>query len=128
MPQRARKPAVSPRKVPRFTLDLDWFVESQGCSTLGRGLELSVRGALLPVTCLSPFEGEVTLFVSLPQRQAMFRAACRASLQPGRGWVLTFLEVAPDDLQLLGQALLTEFGTAAMPELERRPDIELHLR
>jgi hypothetical protein len=126
MARRSSKQSVSTRRVPRFSLDLDWFVESQGCSTLGRGLELSVRGALLP-SCRSPFEGEVTLFVALPQREEMFRATCRASHEEGRGWVLRFLEVAPEDLQLLGQVLLTEFGVAALPELERRPDVELHL-
>jgi hypothetical protein len=121
MAQRPRKPPLfSTRRYPRFSLDLDWFVESsRGCSTLGRGLELSVRGALLPA-CRSPFEGQVTLFVALPQRPEMFRATCEASLHDGRGWVLRFVEVAPDDLQLLGQVLLAEFGAAALPELERR--------
>jgi hypothetical protein len=70
----------------------------------------------------------VTLFVALPQRPEMFRATCQASLQDGRGWVLTFLEVPPEDLQLLGQLLLTEFGTEALPELERRADQDLYLR
>ena len=114
------------RRYPRFFLDLDWFVESQGCSTLGRGLELSVRGALLPA-CRAPAHGEVTLFVSLPRRPEMFRAACRARLQPGRGWILTFLEVSPADLQELGQLLVSEFGVTALPELEHRPEHALRL-
>lgn len=107
------------RRYPRFHLDVDWFVESRGCSTLGRGLELSVRGVLLPVTCTSPFVAGVTLFLSLPAREAMFKARCSAR-QTARGWVLTFAEVAPEDLQLLGQTLLGEFGTVALPALEMR--------
>ena len=125
MVRRTTKKLAAARRYPRFALDVDWFVESQGCSTLGRGLTLSVRGALLP--CRSPFEGEVTLFVSLPQRPEMFRATCQARHQEGRGWVLTFVEVTPEDLQLLGQVLLSEFGTAALPELEHRADQELLL-
>jgi hypothetical protein len=107
------------RRYPRFHLDVDWFVESRGCSTLGRGLELSVRGALLPVTCTSPFVAGVTLFLSLPASENMFKARCTAR-QTTRGWVLTFEEVAPADLQLLGQTLLGEFGIVALPALEMR--------
>jgi hypothetical protein len=127
MARRTKKlPAVAARRYPRFSLDVEWFVESEGCSTLGRGLTLSVRGALLP--CRSPFEGQVTLFVSLPQRPEMFRATCHARRQQeGQGWVLTFVEVAPADLQLLGQALLSEFGAAALPALEHRTVQELIL-
>jgi hypothetical protein len=98
---RATKPSVQGRRYPRFQLDVDWFVESRGCSTLGRGLELSVRSALLPVACTSPFLSDVTLYISLPARAAMFKAKCCAKLQAGRGWVLQFEEIAPDDLQLL---------------------------
>lgn len=123
-----RKAAVQGRRYPRFHLDIDWFVESSGCSTLGRGLELSVRGALLPVTCVGPFPREVTLHLSLAQRERMFKARCRVAQQNERGWVLTFVEVAPEDLQLLGQALLAEFGVEALPNLERRPEaiLEAH--
>lgn len=103
------------RRYPRFHLDVDWFVESQGCSTLGRGVEISVRGAMLPVTCLSPFTPSVTLFVSLPLSPRMFKAHCSARQRPGQGWVLTFQDVSPEDLQLLGTTLLGEFGTLALP-------------
>ncbi|MEW5742849.1 MAG: hypothetical protein AB1938_28290 [Myxococcota bacterium] len=115
------------RQHPRFELDVDWFVESAGASAMGRGLEVSVRTAKLPVTCKSPFPGEVILHLSLPQRERMFKARCRAVNFGVRGWCLEFLEIAPDDLQLLGQTLLTEFGPAALPNLERRPPQELVL-
>jgi hypothetical protein len=114
------------RRYPRFHLDVDWFVESKGCSTLGRGIELSVRGALLPVACRSPFTHDVTLYLSLPARERMVKARCSAT-STERGWVLTFEELAPDDLQLLGQTLLAEFGDAALPNLERRAPVERSL-
>jgi hypothetical protein len=115
------------RRYPRFHLDVDWFVESKGCSTLGRGIEISSRGALLPVNCTSPFTDEVTLFLSLPLRQKMFKAKCSAEMKEGRGWVLHFHEIAPDDLQLLGHTLLTEFGTASLPNLEHRSPTSLEI-
>jgi hypothetical protein len=104
------------RRWPRFFLDLDWFVESHGCAAMGRGLELTVRGAKLPVTCRSPFTEDVVLHVSLPSRERMFKARCAATMADGRGWVLSFVEVAPDDLQLLGHTLIGEFGVLALPE------------
>jgi len=100
-------------------LDLDWFVESGGCSTLGRGLEISVHGATLPVACKSPFTPEVTLYVSFPARPKMFKARCTAVMRD-HGWVLQFLEVSPEDLQLLGTSLIGEFGLLALPP-RRRP-------
>lgn len=135
MATRTRKTAatVQGRRYPRFHLDVDWFVVSTaedgkpGCSTLGRGIELSVRGALLPVTCTSPFTHGVTLYVSLPLRPKMLKALCTASNQPGRGWVLHFEEISPEDLQLLGHTLLTEFGVAALPNLERRAEQSVEL-
>lgn len=108
------------RRYPRFHLDVDWFVESDGCSTLGRGLEISVRGATLPVTFLSPFTRHVTLFISLPARPKMFKARCSAFMREGRGWVLTFHETSPEDLQLLGTTLIGEYGLLALPNLERK--------
>lgn len=125
MSQRTSK-AVS-RRYPRFTLDVDWFVESSGCSTLGRGLEVSVRGVLLPVKCSGRFSADVTLFLSLPSRPEMFKARCSASLKDGRGWALEFVEVSPDDLQLLGHTLVGEFGLAALPNLEQRVPVEVEL-
>lgn len=108
------------RRFPRYFFDLDWFVESEGCSTLGRGLEISVRGALLNITCNSPFPDKVTLFVSMPSRGRMFKAHCVANFKNEKGWVLTFTSVAPDDLQLLGAMLISEYGLAALPNLERK--------
>jgi hypothetical protein len=122
-----KAPAPAIRQVPRFRLDVDWFVESHGASAMGRGLELSVRAAMLPVTCTSPFDGDVTLFLSLPLRERMFKARCRATNFGARGWSLQFVEVAPEDLQLLGHTLIAEFGDAALPNLERRPPRELCL-
>ncbi|MFZ5444572.1 MAG: hypothetical protein ACOZQL_31555 [Myxococcota bacterium] len=122
-----RKTTVQGRRYPRFHLDVDWFVESKGSSSLGRGVELSVRGALLPVACTSPFTTEVTLFLSLPARPQMFKARCSAQMLAGRGWFLRFEEIAPEDLQLLGHTLLSEFGTAALPNLERRSPHALEL-
>ena len=121
-----KKAAVQGRRYPRFTLDVDWFVESRGCSTLGRGIELSVRGAKLPATCTSPFTEEVTLYLSLPARPKMFKALCSARNE-GRAWLLHFNEIAPEDLQLLGHTLLTEFGAAALPNLERRAEFPIEL-
>lgn len=109
------------RRWPRFFLDHDWFVESNGCSAMGRGLELTVRGARLPVACRSPFTEDVILHVSLPARERMFKAKCSAQMVDGRGWVLTFNEVAPDDLQLLGHTLIGEFGVLALPEPHEKP-------
>lgn len=88
---------------------------------MGRGLELTVRGARLPVACLSPFTEDVVLHVSLPARERMFKAKCSAEMVEGRGWVLTFKEVAPDDLQLLGHTLIGEFGVLALPEPHEKP-------
>lgn len=115
------------RRFPRFALDVDWFVESEGCSTLGRGLEVSVRGVRLLRACAGTLASEVTLYVALPQRARMFQARCRAHLEAGRGWVLLFTEVTPEDLQLLGHCLLCEFGDAALPDLDVRAPREAHL-
>lgn len=112
--------AVRSRRFPRFQLDVDWFVESQGSSSMGRGLQISARGALLPVTCTSPFTDGVTLYLSLPLRPKMFKARCTAEQEEGRGWVLHFDEVSPLDLQLLGHTLLSEFGTESLPVLMHR--------
>ncbi len=121
-----RTAAVQGRRYPRFHLDVDWFVESSGCSTLGRGLELSTRGALLPVTCTSPFVKDVTLYLSLPARMEMVKVKCVAK-HLARGWLLDFVELAPEDLVLLGHTLVTEFGVAALPNLERRLEHTIEL-
>ncbi len=115
------------RRYPRYHLDVDWFVESSQCSTLGRRLEISLRSALLPVTCTSPFTPEVTLYVSLPARQKMFKAKCSATME-AQGWVLKFHEVMPEDLQLLGTSLIAEYGLGVLPSLERRFGKHIGLR
>ena len=94
---------------------------------MGRGIELSVRGALLPATCTSPFTDQVTLYLSLPARAKMLKVQCSAANHPRRGWVLLFEELSPEDLQLLAETLVTEFGTHALPDLERpsAPSAEL---
>lgn len=86
---------------------------------MGRGLELTVRGAALPISCRSPFTEDVVLHISLPACERMFRAKCTARMSEKRGWVLAFTEVAPEDLQLLGHTLIGEFGVLALPESGR---------
>jgi hypothetical protein len=118
---RSREAAYhSRRRYPRLFLDVDWFVESMGCSTLGRGLELSVRGARLPVTCVGTFSEQVTLYVALPGRAKMFKAKGHALPKSERGWVIRFSDVGHEDLQLLARALLDEYGLIALPNLERK--------
>ncbi len=85
---------------------------------MGRGLELTVRGAMLPATCRSPFTDHVVLHVSFPARERLFKAKCSA-VGGGRGWRLTFEEVSPEDLQLLGHTLIGEFGLLALPQPAR---------
>ena len=108
------------RRYPRLALDVDWFVESDGCSTLGRGLEISPRGAMLPLTCVGEFSSEVTLYVALPGRAKMFKARAYAAPRSERGWVIQFHEVALEDLTLLAHTLIEEHGIAALPSLERK--------
>jgi hypothetical protein len=110
----------SRRRYPRLFLDVDWFVESHGCSTLGRGLEISPRGALLPVTCKGPFSTAVTLFVSLDARPRMFKAKGVAVAREGRGWAILFREVSAEDLHLLAMSLIEQHGLEAVPSLERK--------
>src|SRR5690242_21778655 len=84
----------SRRRYPRLHLDVDWFVESNGCSTLGRGLEISPRGALLPVTCIGQFSSAVTLHVALQSRPRMFKAKGLAMTRRERGWAIVFRDVS----------------------------------
>ena len=108
------------RRYPRLKLDVDWFVESHGCSTLGRGLDISPRGATLPVTCRSPFSRDVTLYVALPDRAKMFKARGNA-VQRASGWAIVFREVELDDLNLLARTLIDEFGVEAVRGDDRNP-------
>ena len=108
------------RRYPRLHLDVDWFVESHGCSTLGRGLEISPRGALLPVSCIGQFSPDVTLHVALPSRAKMFKAKGVAISRRERGWAIDFRDVTVEDLQLLAMTLIEEYGVAAVPSLERK--------
>ncbi len=108
------------RRYPRLGLDVDWFVESEGCSTLGRGLEISPRGAMLPLTCIGKFSSDVTLYVALPGRAKMFKAKAHAAPRSERGWVIQFHEVDPADLELLAKSLIDEHGLSALPSLERK--------
>jgi hypothetical protein len=110
----------SRRRYPRLFIDVDWFVESNGCSTLGRGLEISPRGALLPLTCLGKLSGQVTLHVALPSRARMFKARAVALPRPTRGWALMFRDVSVEDLNLLAKTLIEEYGLEAVPTLERK--------
>lgn len=113
------------RRAPRFTLDVDWFLTAEGSSVLGRGAEVSVRGVRLPGAWAERLGGEVTLFLALPLRERMFKATCRPVRRGDEGLCLNFVEVTPDDLQLLGHTLIAAFGAAALPNLERRPAVSL---
>jgi hypothetical protein len=108
------------RRYPRLFLDVDWFVESNGCSTLGRGLEISPRGALLPITCVGQFSQAVTLHVALLARPRMFKARGHAVSRRERGWAIVFREVSDEDLHLLAMTLIDGYGLAAVPSLERK--------
>ncbi|MFZ5469687.1 MAG: PilZ domain-containing protein [Myxococcota bacterium] len=119
------------RRYPRVFLDLDWFLESEGCSTLGRGLEVSLRGALLPVARTGNLTAAVTLYLSLPARPRMFKAKGRAVPRQGpTGWVIQFSDVEDEDLRLLGETLLEEYGLSALPGLDRKYErfVGLHRR
>ncbi len=120
--EKRRLPAfLARRRYARVFLDVDWFIEADGCSTLGRGLELSPRGAFLPVARTADLTAAVTLFVSLPQRARLFKARGVASPSGGpKGWVIRFNEVDAEDLTLLGESLLSEAGLAAFPGLDRK--------
>ena len=121
--EKQREPLYqSRRRYPRVFIDVDWFIESAGCSTLGRGLEISPRGALLPVERTGAFSSaDVTLFVCLQNRPRMFKAAGVAEPSTTeRGWIIRFTAVSRDDLALLGETLIEEAGLAALPGLERR--------
>ncbi|MBX7113602.1 MAG: hypothetical protein K1X64_04645 [Myxococcaceae bacterium] len=112
--------AAPRRRYPRLFLDVDWFIESLGCSTLGRGLEISPRGALLPLQFKGPFSSEVTLHVCLPARPKMFRARGHATSRPDRGWAIQFSDVTTEDLNLLAATLIEEYGLQALPALEKK--------
>lgn len=96
---------ASRRRSPRVLFDVDWFVESLGCSALGRGLELNARGALLPLDCTGPFAHEVVLHVALPGRARMFRATGSATARAGKGWAIKFDKLPADEMRLLLRAL-----------------------
>lgn len=108
------------RRYPRLHLDVDWFVESMGCSTLGRGLEISPRGALLPLTCVGEFSSAVTLHVALPTRPRMFKAKGVAVPRREKGYAIEFRDVEVEDLRVLAECLIEEYGLAAVPSLERK--------
>jgi hypothetical protein len=111
----------SRRRYPRVSLDVDWFVEAEGCATLGRGLEISPRGAFLPVARTTDLSAQITLFVSLLSRPRLFKAigVATAATTP-KGWVIRFTEVSEEDLSLLGQTLIDQVGLVAIPALDRK--------
>ena len=59
------------------------------------------------------------------RRSGAFDAITYAAF--ARGWLLDFVELAPEDLVLLGHTLVTEFGVAALPNLERRLEHTIEL-
>ena len=108
------------RRSPRLFLAEDGFVVSQGCSTLGRGLVISPKGALLPVNCVGPLSAEVTLHVCLPSRPKMFNARGTALAKRESGWAIAFEHVTLDDLHLLLTTLFDEHGLAALSPEDRK--------
>lgn len=112
---------LSRRRYPRVFLDVDWFIEAEGCSSMGRGLEISPRGAYLAVPRTSDLTSKITLHVSLAGRARLFKAKGMASPRSGpKGWVIRFHDVSPEDLTFLGQALIEEAGLGALPGLDRK--------
>ncbi len=122
--EKRREPLYqSRRRYPRVFLDVDWFVESAGCATLGRGLEISPRGALLSIERTGAFNAApVTLHVCLAGRPRMFKAQGVASAQAreSKGWIIRFTQVSAEDLTLLGRTLIDEYGLGALPGLDRK--------
>lgn len=109
------------RRYPRVFVDLDWFVTSSGCSTLGRGLELSMRAAWLPIARTGQLDESVLLHVALPRRARLFSARGLAQPSESReGWVIRFTDVAVDDASLLAHTLVDLVGLSALPQLERQ--------
>ena len=119
------------RRYLRTTLDVDWFVDVRGLTSMGRGIELTPRSAVVPGALASvALESEVVLHVALPGRARLFKAKGRVTRRMGRGLLIRFEQVAEEDLVLLGEALVEEQGPAALPSLERkfRRLTELHPR
>jgi len=130
--QHRRRPLTQARRrYLRTTLEVDWFLDVGGLTSMGRGIELTPRSAVIPGQLRNVLpESEVVLHVALPARARLFRAKGRVMRRMGRGLLIRFEEVAEEDLVLLGQALVAEQGPAAIPSLERkfRRLTELHPR
>ena len=105
------------RRYPRVRLEVDWTLDSDTHSTMGRGLDISPRSARLALT--RAFGRDVVLCVSLPGRARMFRARGQASQREG-GLVIRFEEVSDSDLTALGHALVGAAGIAAIPQLANK--------
>ncbi|MBM4380726.1 MAG: hypothetical protein FJ086_15725 [Deltaproteobacteria bacterium] len=119
------------RRYLRTSLDVDWFVDVGGLTTMGRGIELTPRSAVVPGLLHNvPLGAQVVLHVALPARARLFRARGHVMRRMGRGLLIRFEEVLQEDLVLLGEALVAEQGPGALPSLERkfRRLTELHPR
>ena len=109
------------RRYGRAWMEVDWFVDSGGVSTMGRGLELTPRSVMVPASVVRlPLEAQAVLHVALPSRARLFRAECHVMRRLGRGLLLRFDSVSDADMQLLGETLVDVMGPAALPGLERK--------
>lgn len=131
--RRSRRASLSDgrRRFPRVQFDFDWFVTSDGCSTLGRGIELSMRSAFLPIARAGEIDSRVVLHVALPNRPRLFRAEGVARPSDAKnGWVIRFTKISFDDASFLAETLMDVVGLAALPSLEREfgPNAQLDAR
>ena len=108
------------RRFPRVQFDFDWFVTSDGCSTLGRGIELSMRSAFLPIARAGEIDSRVVLHVALPHRPKLLRVEGVARPSEAKnGWVIRFTKISFEDASFLAKTLMDVIGLAAVPGLER---------
>ncbi len=109
------------RRYPRLPLEVDWFLEAKDFSAVGRGVEVSLRGARLPLAIPPQWTGTLHLHLALPGRARLFKAAViPVTGVSQRGFILRFQGVPPAELALLTQALIDRHGFAAVPALDRR--------
>ena len=92
------------------------MLDSALTSTWGRGLDLSLRSARLPLLHQALYE-EVRLYVVLPGRARMFRARGHVA-RATKALVVRFDEVSPDDMTLLAHCLIQTAGLCAVPQLD----------
>jgi hypothetical protein len=117
----------SRRRYGRVHMDVDWMLEGEAGETWGRGLDLSLRSACLPLT--RAVGKDVCLQISLPGRARLLRARGHVA-QVRAGVVVRFHDVSSEDLKLLGDCLIATGGLKAIPQLAQKFQrfTELHRR